>query len=110
VVGCSDAAGAYGHRRSHVWLTISAPVSRLLPDADGRLRHQRFIVRCPSGLHVLIVNDVSIGERAPVRLGESVAAHGEYVWNDLGGLVHFTHHSQGGSQNGWILAAGRVYQ
>jgi hypothetical protein len=108
--GCAAAQSAYNGRDSGVWLSVSGTVERVLPDGVGRLRHQRFIVRCAGGLTVLVVNDVSIGERVPVRVGSGVGVRGQYEWNPLGGLIHFTHHREGGGQpRGWILYAGRVY-
>jgi hypothetical protein len=78
----------------------------LLPDSYGRFQHQRFILRCPFGQTVLIENDVSVGQRVPVYPGATVAVHGEFVWNSQGGLIHDTH---GGSEQGWILFQGKVY-
>ena len=107
--GCSQVAAAFHSHVSDRWVSLSARVSRLLPDDTVGLAHQRFIVRCTSGQTVLIVNDVTLGERAPVRVGEKTAIRGEYVWNSQGGLVHFTHHAQGGP-GGWIEVGGRTYQ
>jgi hypothetical protein len=107
--GCSRLESAFSHHASGEWLSMSGRVSRLLPDQNGRYLHQRFIVRCTSGLTVLIVNDVSIGKRAPVRPGAEVAVAGQYIWNRQGGLIHFTHHASGGQPGGWILYAGRLY-
>src|SRR5579875_599017 len=71
-IGCRAVERAYAAHDSDIWLTLAGTVVRLLPDTDGRYRHQRFIVRCPSGRTVLIVNDVSIGQRVPVVAGGSV--------------------------------------
>jgi len=106
-VGCADVARAYGEHRSAIWLTVSAPVLRALPDSYGRFQHQRFLIRCASGQTVLIENDVTVGRRAPVRPGDTVVVRGQYVWNQLGGLIHFTH--GGGGSGGWIYVDGKVY-
>lgn len=103
--GCSQVASAYDSRRSDLWLTMSAPVSRLLPNSYGRFEHERFILRCPSGQTVLIENDVSVGQRVPVGPGDPVAVHGQYIWNPQGGLIHYTHRG-----NGWILFRGKLYE
>lgn len=108
--GCTAAVTAFRRHESGLWLTLSAHVERLLPDSIGRYDHQRFIVRCSGGQTVLVVNDVSVGERVPVRPGDWVGVKGQYIWDGLGGLIHFTHHSSGGSgPSGWILFAGHVY-
>jgi hypothetical protein len=108
-VGCRFVSDDFSSHRSGVWVVLGARVQRLLPDSVGQYRHQRFLVRCPAGQTVLVVNDVSLGERVPVRVGDEVGIRGEYVWNFRGGLVHFTHHDPGGGQGGWILRNGHVY-
>ncbi|HZU14928.1 MAG TPA: DUF3465 domain-containing protein [Chloroflexota bacterium] len=108
-VGCRAAQAAFAVHASGRWLTVHATVSRLLPDSDGRYRHQRFIVRCRSGQTLLIVNDISIGQRVPVARGDAVTVRGQYVWDAEGGLIHFTHHDPAGGTGGWILRHGRVY-
>jgi hypothetical protein len=108
-VRCAQVASAFRTHTSGVWLALSGTVSRLLSDTAGVRVHQRFVVGCPSGQTVLIVNDISIGQRAPVRVGEHVSVRGQYIWNSGGGLIHFTHHATGGAESGWILVGGRLY-
>ena len=74
--------------------------------------HQRFIVRMDGSTQTLLVtNNVSIGTRVPVAVGDSIVVHGEYIWNDQGGLIHFTHHDPDGSHpSGWIERNGVRYQ
>jgi hypothetical protein len=107
--GCRSAGRDFRGRRDAVWITVAARVERLLPDAHGRYQHQRFIVRCAGRQTLLIVNDVSIGTRVPAQPGSNVVVHGQYVWNALGGLIHFTHHDPEGGPGGWIFYAGKVY-
>jgi uncharacterized protein DUF3465 len=46
---------------------------------------------------------VTIDKRVPVATADDMVVHGEYVWNDQGGLTHFTHHDPDRShQFGWI--------
>ena len=106
--GCGPAARAFADHQSDLWLTVSAPVSRTLSDSIGRFEHQRFILRCASGQTLLVENDVSVGQRAPVQAGDQVTVHGQYIWNSLGGLIHYTHHGSG-AQSGWIALRGKVY-
>lgn len=107
--GCVSAARDFRGRRDAIWITVAARVERVLPDASGRYQHQRFILRCGSGQTLLVVNDVSIGARVPVKPGRTVVVRGQYVWNRLGGLIHFTHHDPEGGQGGWLLYRGKVY-
>ncbi len=107
-IGCASVAAAYRDHRVFLWLTVSARVTAVLPDSFGRYQHQRFLMRCPTGQHILIVNDVTVGQHVPIKPGDRVAAHGEYIWNRHGGLIHFTHSSAGGEQ-GWILRGDHIY-
>lgn len=106
---CERVDGLYAAHGQAPWTVLRGRVIRLLPDAQGRYQHQRFIVLCPSGHTVLIVNDVSIGQRASVTVGDQVAVRGEYVWNAQGGLLHFTHHDDLGGPGGWIAVGNHVY-
>jgi len=87
-------------------------VSRVLPDDNQGDRHQRFLVRLPSGQSVLIVHNIEIAPRVQnLRIGDDVQFEGEFVWNDRGGLVHWTHHDPSGRHPaGWLKHAGRTYQ
>ena len=92
------------------WITITARVSRILPDDTQGLEHQRFIVACTGGQTLLVANDISIGQRVPLRDGERLVIHGQYVWNDQGGLIHFTHHDPAHThEDGWIELKGVRY-
>lgn len=105
---CSQAALPFHQRRSQVWIVVTGRVARLLPDSFGQYEHQRFVVGCSSGQTILIENDVNVGQRVPVRVGDVVTVRGQYIWNDLGGLIHFTHGGAPG-EPGWILYRGKVY-
>ena len=120
VVSCARIApdnasieGAYAERRSFVEVTAEGVVTSVLTDESGPSgRHQRFIIRLAEGSQtVLVDNNVTIGQRAPVVPGDDVIVHGEYVWNDQGGLIHFTHHDPAPAhEGGWIELHGMRYQ
>jgi len=109
-VGCAAADDAFHRRRSGQWLTVSGTVKHGLSDAYGRYQHQRFILQCLNGMTILIVNDVGVGRRVPIANHAQVAVRGQYVWDRQGGLVHFTHHGNGGEPGGWILYGFRLFQ
>ena len=103
---------AFAEHRSQLEVTAEGTVARVLADETGPSgTHQRFIVRLGSSTQTLLVdNNVSIGRRVPVAPGDAVIVHGEYVWNEQGGLVHFTHHDPAHThEDGWIERTGTRY-
>jgi len=103
----------YADKRSTVEVTAQGAVTRVLADDSGPSGvHQRFIIRLAGSTQtVLVDNNVTIGQRAPVLPGSDVSVHGEYVWNDQGGLIHFTHHDPAHThEGGWIELSGVRYQ
>lgn len=87
-------------------------VARLLPDDDSGSRHQRFILRLPSGQTLLVAHNISLAPRIDdLRVGDTVEFSGEYAWNDQGGVVHWTHRDPAGRHAaGWLKHGGRTYQ
>ena len=53
---------------------------------------------------------IDIASRVPVGIGDRVRFRGLYEWNDLGGLVHWTHHDPHGLEDGgWVRFRTREY-
>ena len=103
----------FAEHRSSVEVTANGQVTRLLTDEHGpEGTHQRFIVQLGGMTQtVLIDNNVEIGRRAAVAVGDAVTVHGEYVWNEQGGLIHFTHHDPAHThEGGWIEVDGVRYE
>ena len=108
----SQVVQAYGQGLSDVQVRGSATVSRILPDDTEGSQHQRFILKLSSGKTLLIAHNIDLAPRIPgLREGDVVEFYGEYVWNELGGVVHWTHHDPGGRHvGGWLRHQGRTYQ
>jgi len=103
----------YAEHRSTVEVTAEGAVTSVLGDDSGPSgTHQRFIIRLTGATQtVLVDNNVTIGQRVPVAPADEVVVHGEYIWNDQGGLIHFTHHDPApGHEGGWIELKGVRYQ
>jgi Protein of unknown function (DUF3465) len=103
---------AYAQHLSNVEVTADGTVTRLLADDTGPSgTHQRFIMQVGGSTQTLLIdNNVNIGKRVPVTTGDGVVVHGEYVWNEQGGLIHFTHHDpQHTHEDGWIEVKGVRY-
>jgi len=87
-------------------------VIRILPDDNEGSRHQRFILRLPSGQTLLITHNIDLAPRlSSLKDGDSVAFNGVYEWNSKGGVVHWTHHDPDGHHvAGWLKHNGQTYQ
>ena len=102
---------AFKNRTSNVQVEGAGVVTRILADDLSGSRHQRFIVRLKSGQTVLIAHNIDIAPRVELQEDDSVSFYGEYVWNEKGGTVHWTHHDPAGKHvAGWIKHNGRTYQ
>jgi hypothetical protein len=102
----------FHNHQSNVEVTADGTVIRLLADRTSSTGiHEQFIVKLSSGdLTVEIEHNISIARRVPVKDGDHVIVHGEYVWNSQGGLIHFTHHDpQGTHEGGYIQDGGTTY-
>jgi hypothetical protein len=103
---------AFANRASDVQVDGEGTVTRVLPDDVKRPRHQRFIVQLASGQTLLISHNIDIAPRIDaLEVGDSVSFNGEYVWNEKGGVIHWTHHDpQGKHVAGWVTHNGKTYK
>lgn len=103
---------AFDQQQSNVQVQAAGEVVRTLADDNDGSRHQRIIVRMPSGQTVLIAHNIDLAPRVDgLRPGDRVAFFGEYEWNPQGGVVHWTHRDPAGQHvAGWLEVAGRRYQ
>lgn len=102
-------AAARAHA-SNIEIEARGRVTRLLPDDTEGARHQRFLVRIADGLTILVAYNRDLAPRIPLQPGDSVALRGEYVWNERGGMVHWTHHDPAQRHEpGWVEYHGRRY-
>jgi len=104
-------AQAFSKRLSDVQVAGSGEVIRVLADDLNGSRHQRFLLKIPAGLTLLIAHNIDLAPRIDaLREGDQVEFNGEYEWNDKGGVVHWTHHDpQGRHTPGWLKHNGRKY-
>ena len=92
------------------WIEDTGLVRRLLPDDDDGSHHQRFVIQLRGGQTLLMAHNTDVAERIPVVLGDRLHFRGLYEWNDLGGLVHWTHHDPMGVEDGgWVRYRRTVY-
>ena len=110
--GDSPAGRAFANGVSDVQVEDEGRVARLLPDDLSGRRHQRFIVRLASGQTLLVSHNIDIAPRvAGLKEGDTVRFKGEYVWNEQGGLIHWTHHDpEGRHVAGWVKHNGKTFK
>jgi hypothetical protein len=105
---------AFENHRSSVMVEFAGRVYKTLSDDRDGDRHQRFIVRLNGGHTVLVAHNIDLVERVPLSKGDAVKIRGEYEWNELGGVIHWTHRDtspgNGTGQAGWIEHLGRRYE
>ena len=102
---------AIDNREHEVWVDGRGTLVKLLPDDRDGDRHQRLLVRLDAGDTVLIAHNIDIAPRVKVDEGDEITFKGEFVWNDRGGVVHWTHHDpQKRRTGGWVKARGKTYQ
>jgi hypothetical protein len=103
---------AYQNHAHGVEVEGEGTVSRVLVDDNEGSRHQRFLVRLSSGQTILIAHNIDIAPRVEaLEAGATIAFHGEYEWNERGGVVHWTHRDPGGNHpTGWLRYRGHEYR
>ena len=103
---------AFRARKDRVMVSGQGHVVRVLPDDNQGIRHQRFILRLPSGLTILIAHNIDKAPRIKgLGKGDLVSFRGEYIWNEKGGLVHWTHRdARGRHPGGWLRHQDKMYQ
>ena len=87
-------------------------VVKILPEDTKGARHQRFLLKAAPGLVVLVAHNIDIASRIDgLAAGDRLLFCGEYIWNDKGGILHWTHHDPAGRQpGGWLRLGNTVYR
>ena len=103
---------AYHEKRSDVQVQGTAKVIKVLSDDTKGSRHQRFLLKLPSNLTILVAHNIDLAKRIDsLKEGDSVEFYGEYEWNNKGGVLHWTHLDlRGKHKDGWLKHNGIVYK
>lgn len=107
----TEVAAAQNNRQSHVVVTCTLPVKRMLrPDEKGE-KHEKFLLQVSNGTTILVAHNTSRAPSVPLSAGDIVTVHGEYIWNAKGGVIHWTHKSDTPRhEGGYIDFKGQRYQ
>ena len=101
----------HDQRAHEKWVEGASIVVKVLPDDLEGSRHQRFLIRISKDVRVKVAHNIDLAPRLPVRAGDLVEYRGKYVWNDLGGALHWTHHDpRKRNRGGWLRHEGKVYE
>ena len=103
---------AISNQQSGVQIEANGEVVKILPDDNQGSRHQRFLVKLPTGNVILIAHNIDLAPKIEdLEAGNSISFRGVFEWNEKGGLVHWTHHDpQGKHIPGRLIYHGRTYQ
>ncbi|MBZ0187740.1 MAG: DUF3465 domain-containing protein [Candidatus Obscuribacterales bacterium] len=85
-------------------------VAELIGDDTRGRPHQRFLLGLSNGTTVLVAHNTSLAPKVPLKPGDIVRIKGEYIWNQKGGVIHYTHHTTNlNHQGGWIQLGSQLY-
>lgn len=103
---------AYDNQLSDIQVQGHGVVTRLLSDDLIGDKHQRFILRVSPIQTLLMAHNIDIAERVQdLQIDKTVEFYGEYEWNSMGGVIHWTHHDPDGQHvDGWLKYNGKTYQ
>lgn len=105
-------ASAYIQHLENVQVQGEGRLVKMLSDDNSGSKHQRFILRTPEDVTVLVAHNIDLAPRIQnLTMGDTVSFYGEYVWNEKGGVVHWTHRDPNGRHvSGWLKHKGVTYQ
>jgi len=84
-------------------------VTKVLKDDNVGLKHEKFIIQS-RGKSILVAHNISLSERIPLHKGDKITYCGEYIKNDKGGILHWTHKSNNRKhKSGYIMFNRKKY-
>lgn len=103
---------AYHTKQSDIQVQGVGKVIKILRDDNNGTRHQKFLVKLPSNLTILIAHNIDLSNRIEdLRVDDTIEFYGEYEWNKKGGVIHWTHHDpRKKHKDGWLKYNGIIYQ
>jgi hypothetical protein len=74
-------------------------------------QHETFDIITAHGLHLRVVDNVSLAPPVPLHTGDTIVVAGQLIPTNRGAIVHDTHHCPGPGwhRGGWIEWGGRRY-
>lgn len=88
-------------------------IIKILPDDNDGTRHQKMLVKIDGypQITVLIAHNIDLAKRIDSPKPHTpIQFYGEYIYNDKGGVVHWTHKDPSARhQDGWLAYQGQRY-
>lgn len=86
-------------------------IVHILPLDNEGSRHQNFLLELANSVTLKISHNIDLAPQLPIQKGDRLRFHGEYEWNEKGGVVHWTHRDpQGRHEHGWLEHKGQRYE
>lgn len=103
---------AYNSRIAKVQIKGQGTIIKLLKDDLDGSHHQRILLKVNPNQTLLIAHNIDLAPRIDnLRVGDILEFYGEYVWNNKGGVLHWTHHDPRGRHlGGWLRYKGKTFQ
>ncbi len=103
---------AYNNQIAKVQIKGQGTIIKLLKDDLDGSHHQRILLKVNANQTLLIAHNIDLAPRIDnLRVGDALEFYGEYVWNNKGGVLHWTHRDpRGRHQGGWLKYQGKIYQ
>lgn len=90
-------------------VTVTGTVQQVLRDGHGSSGpHERFVLLV-DGVRVEIDHNLTLAPRAPVHVGDTVTVHGQFEPDPGRPVIHYTHHSTGSHEGGYLKVSGHTY-
>jgi Protein of unknown function (DUF3465) len=110
LIGNDKIADLFDQRQGKVWVVGKGKVTKNLYIDTEAPRHQKFLVKLDGqDLTVRIAHNIDIGKQAPIDEGDTIEFKGEYVYTEMGGTIHWTHHDPDGRPGGYLTVDGRKF-
>jgi hypothetical protein len=109
--GDAEAIRAQQLQLVKVPLKVTATVKKMLRYDDRGLPHEKFLLVLSNGSTILVAHNTKMAPYVPIQAGDIVTVSGEFIWNDKGGLIHWTHHTDTPNHvGGYIEFKGKRYE
>lgn len=88
----------------------SMTVTKVLPDDNNGLKHQKWVVRLTNGTTLQAVYNSDMCPRVPIKVGDVIAMGGMFIWTNSGPMLHWLHHDPRGNRpDGYVYVKGNFY-